>query len=489
MKALKSIWVIISAVIIMSMTSGCSDTDNRETANPFISDVTTTTSVQETEAVTETTTTKSVTTTAPAVTTKPVTTTEPAKTTVEVETPVNSGKDRTSTKDYYTFKKSPANSSIGYNVQDKSNMFYVYGDDNDWVFWRFADNGVVGIGLDSLNSRDYNNDFVNTENVAYTETYCGFRATITDNRYLKVANYYNVSGYTCTGMKITFMDKTSPRCTVASDKSLTADLYDGSFTNGYYAITATYEKSDKKYNANLYLFVNCASNNVSDYEFYICYGNDNDKTNHEGPTTRQAKIEEMISNAGITPKNALATNVAYPYEATNMDGGKYDTAFWINKSYEILKGYENASNEFKATLLHDWMTENLIYDNYKVNVLGESRYYMDYVSGKYYMSKINIGVCRDFSNVYAIMCREQGIPCILLSSDVGGHVWNAAYLNGEWLEIDLTGDIHRYAETASTTDVTPATNENTHCYTHYCNYRYSALYPDANKVNYYLHMT
>lgn len=41
------------------------------------------------------------------------------------------------------------------------------------------------------------------------------------------------------------------------------------------------------------------------------------------------------------------------------------------------------------------------------------------------------------------MCREAGIPCIVLNSNT--HAWNAVYLNGDgWIEVDLTADVNRY---------------------------------------------
>ena len=130
--------------------------------------------------------------------------------------------------------------------------------------------------------------------------------------------------------------------------------------------------------------------------------------------------------------------------------------------------------------------DNIYFDDYKVNVLKEARYYNDYVSGKYYVSKIKIGVCRDFSNIYAIMCREQGIPCIMLNPASRKHVWNAIFVDNRWYEVDLTDDIARHATTKSITDVTPADFDNTHNYYSFCNYKYNTEnFPE--EVNVFLH--
>ena len=396
--------------------------------------------------------------------------------------------DRTSSREYFAWAKDPELSSLAYDIDDTNNLFYAYGNDY-WQFWRFTDNGIVGIGKDRLNSKSFSADIINSENVAYAEMYAGFIASIKDNRYLEIKHYYNDTSFSCTKISITFMNKNTPSYTVASNKDLSADLYDESYTNGFYAITADYVKDDITYRASMYLYLNCASNAESDFNAYICYGRlANPREKSKGPMTRQTEIEEMISAKGITPENSLNYNLAYPYEAEDYANYRYDTDYWINKSDEIIKGNENASDAYKACLLHDWMTENLVYDYYKANYLGDPRYHGHYDTGEYYVSKCYVGVCRDFVNIYAIMCRRAGVPCIILGNSSEGHVWSAVYLYDQWLEVDLTGDIQRYARNADVTDVTPATNDNTHCYTHFCNYAYSDLMPTASEVNKWLHL-
>ena len=213
-----------------------------------------------------------------------------------------------------------------------------------------------------------------------------------------------------------------------------------------------------------------------------------------GPTTRQAKITEMIEAKGITPENSLSCDIAYPYEA--QDQAEYngystyvsDTEYWIDKSDEILAGHENDSAAYKALLLHDWMTENLVYDWYKAKRLNNPRYYGHYHTGEFYVSQCYVGVCRDFTNIYAIMCRRHGIPCIILGNTAEGHVWNAVYLYDQWIEVDLTGDIDREARNEDVTDVTPATQENTHSFRHFCSYAYSDLMPVESEINTWLHI-
>lgn len=53
----------------------------------------------------------------------------------------------------------------------------------------------------------------------------------------------------------------------------------------------------------------------------------------------------------------------------------------------------------------------------------------------YTMWDSHLGKCTDFSNAYAIMCRELGIPCHAISNET--HGWNIAYLNGRWELVDV----------------------------------------------------
>ena len=49
----------------------------------------------------------------------------------------------------------------------------------------------------------------------------------------------------------------------------------------------------------------------------------------------------------------------------------------------------------------------------------------------------HLGKCQDFTNVYAIMCRELGIPCHALTTSSPYHVFNIVYLNGRWEIVDV----------------------------------------------------
>lgn len=353
-------------------------------------------------------------------------------------------------------------------------------------FYNFSQNGIVGSGIDVIIEGDIRHSedrCENTVNGKYIEMYFGLRAEINGSA-LSVKSYRNIEGVTVNGIVI--KDRFGKLAVQTDKASLTAELADNTFVNGIYSIEGKFTYDKRAYNVFLYLFVNCRTDDSRDHESYICYGARN---TGDTPKNYETMLLEKVQSAGITDpyRDAMNTSVRYPNEATNMTGGRFDTDAWKKKSYEILKGYENASASFKATLLHDWMTENLVYDEYKVRVLYESRYYMDYVSGKYYVSRINIGVCRDFSNIYLIMCREQGIPCVMCNPASRKHVWNLVYLDGRWFEVDLTRNIDRYAYSGSVTeDITEKTEENIHSYVCFCNSEYEKR--DLDEINTFLHI-
>ena len=319
-----------------------------------------------------------------------------------------------------------------------SNDIFTVSDNTTWYFFDFDTVQAIGRTHDNL--------------VCYAFGYaCSMRADITDNRTLTVkAGPTMMKNITCTNIAIAYENASETltytvidRKNHPGDKILTADLYDVCYRNGIYRITATYDAVVGTTTNTLYLYVNCASNDPTDYEFYICYGEDHCVSDSFDPMVRNNAINEFIKNEGITPDNALTASRHYPQSAP-IDND--DSQYWIDLAHELIKGYEKEATAAKAMILHDWITSHLKYDYYKVNVLHYQRYYTDNgtkLDTNQYVSKNYTGVCLDFSSIYAIMCREVGVPCIVLNDDT--HAWNAIYFTdrNKWVEIDLTVDVNR----------------------------------------------
>ncbi len=86
---------------------------------------------------------------------------------------------------------------------------------------------------------------------------------------------------------------------------------------------------------------------------------------------------------------------------------------------------------------HDWLEENIEYD-YELDLL-----YQYFNIEKTLQTKM--GVCYDYSNLFAAYCRSQGIPCFVIDGQRRDnssylHTWNRVYFNNTWWNVDITFD-------------------------------------------------
>ena len=86
---------------------------------------------------------------------------------------------------------------------------------------------------------------------------------------------------------------------------------------------------------------------------------------------------------------------------------------------------------------HDWLEENIEYD-YELDLL-----YQYFNIEKTLQTKM--GVCYDYSNLFAAYCRSQGIPCFVIDgyrryNKTYLHTWNRVYFNNTWWNVDITFD-------------------------------------------------
>lgn len=86
---------------------------------------------------------------------------------------------------------------------------------------------------------------------------------------------------------------------------------------------------------------------------------------------------------------------------------------------------------------HEWIVESIKYD-YEADAL-----YQYFNIEK--TLQIKMGVCFDYSNLFAAYCRSQGIPCFVIDGydrfDYSlKHTWNRVYFNDTWWNVDITYD-------------------------------------------------
>ncbi len=165
-------------------------------------------------------------------------------------------------------------------------------------------------------------------------------------------------------------------------------------------------------------------------------------------------IRALAEANNVTPEKSLSVDkedIAYPI--VDRPNRRCDTDLWRALAHDIVPD-DTLPDSVKVVMVHDWMTENLAYDNYMTTVLKKSRMssHNDY-TGTWHVYNTRTGVCRDFVNIFAIMCRELGVPCGSLDSDSLNHTWSIVYLDGEWWEVDLTKDIKRHTYKEDINDI------------------------------------
>lgn len=141
--------------------------------------------------------------------------------------------------------------------------------------------------------------------------------------------------------------------------------------------------------------------------------------------------------AAIVPTLLCSSTLDFRTEKLALSNGV--SVLW-NADVEILADEicKNAeTDEQKVMAIYNWIIENITYDdNYDCT-------YQYFNAKKTLLTKT--GVCFDFSNLFAALCRSQQIPCLVLDGyryeDFSSkHVWNRVYFNGSWFNLDVTVD-------------------------------------------------
>ncbi len=96
-----------------------------------------------------------------------------------------------------------------------------------------------------------------------------------------------------------------------------------------------------------------------------------------------------------------------------------------------------ATQEEVAHKGHDWLEGNVKYD-YEADALYQYFNIENTLQTK-------MGVCFDYSNLFAAYCRSQGIPCLVIDGyrrDNSSylHTWNRVCFNNTWWNVDITFD-------------------------------------------------
>ena len=151
-------------------------------------------------------------------------------------------------------------------------------------------------------------------------------------------------------------------------------------------------------------------------------------------------MDAILAERNIRPDNSTYTEPIYYPIVPVVDGECIDTDFWVAKSYELVESDWTDAHKVKA--FYDYVVENMAYDYWVIGqgLYSRSGFYKDY-TGTYFTSVTGVGVCEDFANIIAIMCRAQGIPSTKVFT--GKHAWTYIYIAdyGRWITVDATRDM------------------------------------------------
>lgn len=260
----------------------------------------------------------------------------------------------------------------------------------------------------------------------FTEAFYGLTSSVAGQKISVKAYNYTNKILTASSARIENLDKNDGGSkTVPFDVVNTYTLNTSGYPNGLYKLETTFSNNKT---ACLYFYVNGSDTKLCRVEQLNTFILNQyiSRTNY---------INSFISRNGITPSKYLSNaDDVYPYP--DWYTWRCDTDVWEALSDTLVKS-SSWSDEHKAFTFIEWIRDNIPYDYYKSQTIKVSRaHYNSDFSGKYSTYDLRVGVCADFSEILAIMCRRHGIPALVIDNDI--HAWNLIYVNGRWREIDIT---------------------------------------------------
>ena len=160
--------------------------------------------------------------------------------------------------------------------------------------------------------------------------------------------------------------------------------------------------------------------------------------NSSGKDKLLTKICVLTVSALTVIMLLFSYNFVYKQEAPYLSNGR-DT-LWDTQTEELADEIcaESDNDAEKAQAIYNWMIANLEYD-YNYQTL------LQYFDVRRTLSTRK-GVCYDFANLFAALCRSQNIPCYVVDGtpydrSTEDHSWNRVYYDDCWWDLDVTNDI------------------------------------------------
>lgn len=187
--------------------------------------------------------------------------------------------------------------------------------------------------------------------------------------------------------------------------------------------------------------------------FYTIINSGEEEFTFYCPDSYSSCLDEVEQIANDQDLLSHINNFVHPYNGFNHIETQYDSlgkvTVYIKKSYskKQIQELESKIDELSQELIlpgdsdinnirrvHDYIINHSIYDSNRSDY-NITTYNSDIAYGPLFQG---YGICGGYTDVMELFLEEMGIKSYKISSDQ--HVWNAVYLDGKWVHLDLTWD-------------------------------------------------
>ena len=190
----------------------------------------------------------------------------------------------------------------------------------------------------------------------------------------------------------------------------------------------------------LNVFYTIINSGAEDFTFYC-------------PDSYSSCLQEVENLANDQDLLSHINNFVHPFNGFNHIETQYDSlgkvSIHIEKSYskKQIQQIEEKVNELANQLIvsgdsdinnirriHDYIINHTVYDSDRSDY-NITTYDSDIAYGPLFQG---YGICGGYTDAMELFLEEMGIKSYKISSEQ--HVWNAVYIDGKWLHLDLTWD-------------------------------------------------
>ena len=243
-------------------------------------------------------------------------------------------------------------------------------------------------------------------------------------------------------------------------------LYQQDLQKAYYSVlrsfqddTSTLENKNKYYRDYDFNYVQTTDDFSPDSKqdilniFYTAINSGMENFTFYCPDTYSDCLNEVESLANNQEMLSDINNFVHPYNGFYHIETQYDSLgkvqIHIQKSYsdEQIREINNKVDELAGQLIipgdtdtnnilriHDYIINNSVYDSARSDY-GDTTYQSDIAYGPLLQG---YGICGGYTDAMQLFLEKLGIKNYKVSSEE--HVWNAVFVNNQWLHLDLTWD-------------------------------------------------